>query len=39
MSAGAAEARDALRGAPEHNHQPPPAARNTAVLLGFSTSC
>ena len=39
MSAAAAVARDARRRGPEHNPQPPPAARNTAVLMGFSTSC
>ena len=39
MSAGAAVVRDARRGGPEHNPQPPSAARNTAALMGFSTSC
>ena len=39
MSAGVAVARDARRRAPEHNPQLPSAARNTAALMGFSTSC
>ena len=39
VSAAAAVARHAPRRGPQHDPQPPPAARTTAVLMGFSTSC